>query len=226
MQQSFGLGTMGFHYTVKHRPEPRGPALYRDRRPLPYSTLRESTEKAALREQGSEARAQGTSSHLRLGTITPCPWDPCPQKGPGRQPSWFRTNPALRGRCTCGLNRQQPEDYRLTVSGPRSAPGFFTAAGPLSPAPRGFVQSGPNPLCNHFRSSPGSCAVEPNSKLRKTRRHGRQAGPVAVSLATSATRDQSSCLSVPCAPSAPTSLITPATWPPSIAATPSTRSGE
>lgn len=41
MQHSFGLGTMGFHYTVKHRLEPRGPALYRDCRPIPYSTLRE-----------------------------------------------------------------------------------------------------------------------------------------------------------------------------------------
>lgn len=40
MQRFFGLGTMGFHYTVKHSPEPRGP-LYRDRRPIPYSAPRE-----------------------------------------------------------------------------------------------------------------------------------------------------------------------------------------
>lgn len=91
---------------------------------------------------------------------------------------------------TCQILKGTTRQLPLTDPGSRSAPGFSTA---VKPCPLWFVQSGPSlqapPLrcCHHFRSTPGSPAVEPNLKPAERRGRGwgrgRKAGPVEVSLA-------------------------------------------
>lgn len=214
------MGTTGCRAHGRAVPRTQWTALHGDHRPSP------------LRLRSSRLSKYRDGCPDSIGLRSPCPARlapdlashrnvlSCPRKGLGG---------GIAAAGTCRILPGATGALLMTDPVPRSAPGFSSV---VKPRPHG--SSNPDPASRlrlhvpyyQFRSVPGSCSVEPNLKPvgdAGARPRSRSGGDFLGCLIPFR---PSSCLSVLCAPSAPTSSTTPEMWPPSTAATPSTCSGE